>query len=135
MTLIRCALLAVSFCLLVGCSSRSKATATGRFLVLQDVNDLLHAAAGATGRLPAGLADLDRHKGMFPRGYEAVQSGAVVVLWGASIQGEGDIGKNEVVVAYEKGVPTDGGHVLLSAGTVKKMTASDFNAAPKGGVK
>jgi hypothetical protein len=40
-----------------------------------------------------------------------------------------------VVVAYQKGVPTDGGFVLLSAGTVKKMTADEFSTAPKAGKK
>ena len=41
--------------------------------------------------------------------------------------------KGEAVVAYEKQVPTDGGYVLLSAGSVKKMTAEEFAAAPKAG--
>jgi hypothetical protein len=132
MTLVRFALVAVCLCLVVGCSSRSKGTAAGGFLLLQEVNDLLHASAGATGRAPARLADLERHKGMFPRGYEAVLSGAVVVLWGTPLKGEGEVGKDEVVMAYQKAVPTEGGYVLLSAGTVKKMTAAELNSAPKG---
>ena len=125
--------MAASLGLLAGCSSRSKVTAAREFMVLQDVRELLHAAAGAAGRPAAGLADLERYKGMFPRGYEAVQSGAVAVLWGTPLKGEGEVGKDEAVVAHEKGVPTDGGYVLLSAGTVKKMTAAEFSTAPKGG--
>src|SRR5262249_1364818 len=102
--------------------------------LLQDVNDLLRAASGPSGRMPTKLADLDRVKNNFPRGYEAVKSGNVVVLWGSPAQGEGDIGKtSEAVVAYEKQVPTEGGHVLLSAGSVKKMTADEFAKAPKAG--
>jgi hypothetical protein len=61
-----------------------------------------------------------------------VKSGDVVVLWGTTLQGEGDVGKDEIVVAYEKDVPTSGGFVLLSAGTVKKMTADEFKAARPG---
>jgi hypothetical protein len=61
-----------------------------------------------------------------------VKSGEVVVLWGAALKGEGAVGQDEAVVAYEKGVPTDGGYVLLSAGTVQKMNAAEFAAAPKG---
>jgi hypothetical protein len=38
-------------------------------------------------------------------------------------------------LAYEKATPTDGGYVLLSAGTVKKMTAAEFDTAPKAGKK
>ncbi len=98
----------------------------------REVNDLLHASAAAGIEPPASLADLDRHKSMFPRGYEAVKSGEVVVLsWGTPLKGEGQVVLAEAVLAYEKGVPTDGGHVLLSAGTVKKMTAAEFSAAPK----
>jgi hypothetical protein len=83
--------------------------------------------------VPAGVADLDRYKAMFRRGYEAVKSGSVVVLWGTPLKGEGDVGKGEVVLAYKKGVPTDGGFVLMSAGSVKKMTVAEFKAASKGG--
>jgi len=134
-TLLRCLTTAAALGLLAGCSSKpSGAAVAPEVTLLQDVNDLLRAA-GTSGRLPAQGADLDRHKNMFPRGHEAVKTGNVVVLWGAPFQGEGDVGKNEVVVAYEKNVPTEGGHVLLSAGSVKKMTAAEFNAAPKAGQK
>jgi hypothetical protein len=117
--------------LLAGCSSHPGGTAASEAILLQDVNDLLRASAGPSGRLPSKIADLNRQQKMFPRGYDAVKSGDVVVLWGAPMKGEGDAGKDEVVVAYEKAVPTEGGHVLLSAGTVKKMSASEFQAAPK----
>lgn len=132
-TLLRCLATAAALGLLAGCSGRpSGAAVAPEVTLLQDVNDLLRAA-GTSGRLPAKQADLDRHKNMFPRGYETVKAGSVVVYWGAPFQGEGDVGKNEAVVAYEKNVPTEGGHVLLSAGSVKKMTAAEFTAAPKAG--
>jgi hypothetical protein len=72
---------------------------------------------------------------MFPKAYESVKSGEVIVLWGTSPKGEGDVGNDEVVLAYEKKVPTEGGYVLMSAGTVKKMTAAELNSAPKAGKK
>jgi len=133
--LLRFLTLAVALGLLTGCSSRpSGAAVPQEATLLQDVNDLLRAASGPSGRMPTKLADLDRVKNNFPRGYEAVKSGNVVVLWGSPAQGEGDIGKtSEAVVAYEKQVPTEGGHVLLSAGSVKKMTADEFAKAPKAG--
>ena len=120
--------------LLAGCGPRPTADAPTT-PVLPEVSDLLRAAAGAAGRPPASLADLDGYKAMFPQGYEAVQSGDVVVLWGAPMKGEGEAGKDETVVAYEKAVPTDGGYVILSSGTIKKMTPTQFNATPKGGPK
>ena len=124
---------AAGFGLLAGCSSRpgGEGEVSPEFAKLQELNDLLHVASGATGRVPAKLADLVRHRSMFPRGYEAANSGNVVILWGAPLKGEGDMDKDEAVVAYEKAVPTEGGYVLLSAGTVKRMTAAEFQEAPK----
>jgi hypothetical protein len=133
MMLVRCVAVAIAFGLLAGCSSQRKGEAPAVFTVLQDVNDLLRAAEGTAGRPPSKLADVDRHQAMFSRGYAAVKSGDVVVLWGAVLKGESEVGKDEAVVAYEKNVPTAGGYVLLSAGTVKQMTAAEFNAAPKSG--
>lgn len=121
--------------LFAGCSSQKVAEIPAEFTILQDVNDLLHSAAGALGKSPARLSDLERYESMYPRGYHAVKSGDVVVLWGAPLKGEGETGKDEAVVAYEKNAPTNGGYVLFSAGTVKKMTAADFGAAPKAGKK
>ena len=135
MTPVRCVMLATGLCLLASCSSRPRERAAPEFGLLQEVNDLLHSSAGALARPPAKLDDLSKHKSIYPRGYEAVQSGAVVVLWGAALKGEGDAGKDEAVLAYEKTTPTEGGYVLLSAGTVKKMTATEFNTAPKAGKK
>jgi hypothetical protein len=39
------------------------------------------------------------------------------------------VGEDEAVPAYEKAAPTDGGFVLLSAGSVQKMSADDLKAA------
>jgi hypothetical protein len=121
--------------LLPGCSSKPPAEAVPDFTLLQEVNDLLHAATDSAKHPPTKVSDLNRYASRFPMGYEAVKSGNVVVLWGAAQKGEGDVGKDEAVVAYEKAVPTEGGYVLLSAGTVKKMTPAEFNAAPKAGKK
>jgi hypothetical protein len=137
MVIVRCATVAAGLGLLAGCgsSSRPPAQDDAAATVLQEVNSLLRGAAGATGRPPSRLADLDKYQMMFTRGYAAVKSGDVVVLWGTPLKGEGEAGKDEAVVAYGKGVPKDGGYVLMSAGTVKKMTAEEFGAAPKAGKK
>ena len=98
-------------------------------------NYLIQTAAGASGRSPGSAADLSRYQTMYPRAYQPVRSGDVVVLWGTPLKGESEVGQDEVVLAYEKGVPNDGGYVLLSAGTVNKMTAAEFTAAPKAAKK
>ena len=135
MTFVRWVVVVAGFALLPGCSPQPPRETAPAFGELLEVSDLLHSAAGAAGRPPARLDDLNRYQSMYPRGYAAVKSGDIVVLWGAALKGEGEVGKDEAVVAYEKGVPTDGGFVLLSAGTVKKITAAEFSAAPKAGTK
>ena len=76
--------------------------------------------------------DFAKYEAGYPLGYAAVQSGEVVVVWGAKIAGEGDAGSAPAnVVAYEKKTPAEGGLVLLQNGTVKEMTASEFASAPK----
>jgi hypothetical protein len=132
MTLVRCVVIATGLGVALGCSSSQPVgEVPPAYTLLQDVDSLLRSSGGAAGRPPARVADMDRYRSMYPRGYAAVKSGDVVVLWGTALKGEGDAGKDEVVVAYEKSAPSDGGHVLLSAGTVKKMTAAEFNEAPK----
>jgi hypothetical protein len=133
MLAIRTGTLVAAACLLAGCSSGGGGggpTDEG-YTLLQEVNELLRAAAGTIGRPPGKVADLNPHQAMFPRAHAAIKDGAVVVLWGTPFKGEGEVGKDEAVLAYEKNVPTDGGYVLLSAGTVKKMSASEFQSAPK----
>jgi hypothetical protein len=98
---------------------------------LQDVADLIRATTQPNGRGPTKLADLDRVREMYPRGYEAIKSGEVVVLWGTGVKGEGEMAKGGEVIAHEKDAPTAGGYVLLTSGEVKRMTADEFRAAPK----
>jgi hypothetical protein len=119
-----------------GCSSRSipAGDVAGAPVSIVETNELLKAATGALGHPPTKVADLDKHQSLFPRAYAAIKSGDILVLWGVQPKGEGDIARGgETVVAYEKNVPTEGGYVLFSAGTIKKMTAAEFSAAPKAG--
>ena len=96
---------------------------------------MIRAGTKPNGQGPTKLSDLDKVKDMYPRGYEAVKSGEVVVLWGMPVKGEGEMGKGGEVIAYEKDAPANGGYVLLSGGEVKKMSAAEFNAAPKAAAK
>ena len=118
-----------------GCSSAGPTKSDPESTDFQELGELFHAAAGKVGHAPTKLADLGSAKGVFPRAYELVKSGNVIVLWGTAPKGEGDVGNAEVVLAYEKKVPTEGGYVLMSAGTIKKMSAAEFEAAPKTGKK
>jgi hypothetical protein len=114
--------------LLGGCSSAPPQEDIPVIVTLQEVHGLLVSP----DRPPNSLDDVVGSRWLYQSGYEAISSGDVVVLWGITPKGEGEAGKDETVIAYEKDVPTNGGYVLLSAGTVKKMTAGEFAAAPKG---
>ena len=121
--------------LAAGCSSSSGAgeAVPPATIDLQEVADLLRSAAG-TGRTPTKLSDLAATQSMYPRGYEALKSGEIVVLWGAPIAGEGaasEGGAPKAVLAHEKKTPAEGGYVLLQDGTVEQLTADEFKAAPK----
>jgi hypothetical protein len=62
---------------------------------------------------------------------QAVKSGKYVILWGTTIPKDG-AKASSTILGYEKDVPTAGGLVLMGDGNVKKMTAAEFQSAPKG---
>jgi hypothetical protein len=129
MTLPKYAAIALCAGLLAGCSS---GTAINQEMTdLQDLKQLLRAAAKRAGHPPARLADLDPFQAKYPEVYNLVKSGDLVVLWGTPIDMEKDAGKLEMVLAYGRDVPTNGGYVLTSAGNVTKMSAAEFASAPK----
>lgn len=97
---------------------------------VQEAVGLIRNHSTQFGRGPAKAADLARYESEFPYGLKAVQSGEVVVVWGATVAGEGG-GGSEAVVAFAKGAPTQGGAVGLASGRVVTMTAAEFAAAPK----
>src|SRR5262245_29366415 len=137
MTACKCLMPFVGLAILAGCSSQQAgdvAEMRGAPASLFEVNDLLHGG-GANGGPATQLSDFEKRKSLFPRGYHAVKNGDIIVLWGVPPKGEGEVekGVRQEIVAYEKDVPSAGGYVLYSGGTIKKMTASEFAAAPKAG--
>jgi hypothetical protein len=129
MTLPKYAAIALCAGLLAGCSSGTP-TNQGKN-DLQELKHLLRAAAKRTGHPPARLSDLDLFQAKYPEVYNLVKSGDLVVLWGTPIKPEKGTGKPEMVLAYGKDVPTDGGYVLMATGNVTKMSAAEFASAPK----
>ena len=128
MSLLKYAGIALCAGLLAGCSSGTAANQVKNDL--QELKLLLRAAAKRAGPPPARLADLDVFQSKYPEVYGLVKSGNLVVLWGTPLKAEKDAGKSEMVVAYGKDVPTDGGYVLTSTGNVTKMSAAEFASAP-----
>jgi hypothetical protein len=60
----------------------------------------------------------------------SLQSGKYVIYLGVKITDLKE-GSSNTVLAYEAGVPTSGGLVVMADGFVKTMTAGEFAAAPK----
>jgi hypothetical protein len=138
MTLLKYMVIALCAGFLAGCSSGGGIVATQEMLDLEEVKRLLHTAASKIGHPPARLADLEGFQKKWPEAYNSLKSGDYVVLWGTPInwgtpisKSKGDVGKPEMVLAYEKAAPTDGGYVLTSAGNVTKMSAAEFASATK----
>jgi RNA polymerase sigma factor (sigma-70 family) len=83
-------------------------------------------AQGKNGRLPAKLEELTNLKRELPQVYQAIQDGAYVVIWGAPYSAE-------VIIAYERDVPRKGGVVLAGDGSVRVLSAEEFQTASKAG--
>ncbi|CAN5126303.1 hypothetical protein BH10PLA2_BH10PLA2_09970 [soil metagenome] len=118
-------LLVVTF--LSGCTeSRRPSTGAERSvaLAMPEVQDLYFSYQKAEGKPPAKLADLDKLRHAFANGYRAIQSGEIVVIWGAVLA-------PEVPIAYEKETPETGGLVLFGTGVSKNLSAEAFNALKK----
>ncbi|MHC5537021.1 hypothetical protein ACYOEI_01965 [Singulisphaera rosea] len=85
---------------------------------------------------PKAIKDLMKASGSSPGGYEAVRSGDVVVHWDAALPDTNErpgVNPSDKVLAYVKRVPKEGGPVLMLDRTVRRMSAEEFQAAPKAG--
>jgi hypothetical protein len=79
----------------------------------------------SNGRPPKQLSDLKPFAGINPVGYQALQNGQYIAVWGVSASDAG------AVIAYQKDAPKQGGAVLMADGSVKNMTADELQAALK----
>jgi hypothetical protein len=79
--------------------------------------------------LPRKPEDFTDFWDSMPSAFERIKAGEFVVAWGVGRSTAP--GAAEQILIYEKKAPADGGAVLLRDGTVKQMTAAEFNAAPK----
>jgi hypothetical protein len=114
-----------------GCSTSSSGSASAPPTAgddLLEVSGLLRDYTAEFRKGPARVADLQKNEPLYTRGFQAVRTGAVVVVWGVPMPAEGG---GDGVIAYEKKAETDGGAVLLQNGTVKQMTADEFRSAAK----
>jgi hypothetical protein len=73
---------------------------------------------------------------MGPSGMAAMKNGEIIPFYKAALPdlgAEPGKGAGDVVLAYEKKVPTEGGMVLMLNRTIRTMTAEEFKSARKAG--
>lgn len=96
-----------------------------RFDAAQDLRNIaqLYSAAALLGTAPKKVEDLPELPNQLA---QAIRDGVYVVLWNAAPNAA-----SSTVVAYEKDVPDKGGMVAKLGGQVERMTAQEFQTAPK----
>jgi hypothetical protein len=100
----------------------------GERYMLTSVGEMLTYRALDTSKPPKGPADLASQEPVNSAAFKQVKSGDIVVVWGANPQQ----GADDKILAYQKATPDAGGLVLMLDGTtVKRMTAEEFQAAPR----
>jgi hypothetical protein len=99
------------------------------FGTFEEVAGLYRSATGMRKKPPTSLADLSRSRDNFMNGYQAIEKGDIIVIWGVTPLAEDS--PTDEVLAYKSDVSTKGGPVLLKNLTTKKMSADEFNNAPK----
>jgi hypothetical protein len=94
---------------------------------LAEIYEIYTGYAKRNQRPPRQWSDLNQaeFQGVYPIGFQALQSGQYIAVWGVSGKDEG------TVLAYEKDAPAKGGMVLMADGTVKTMSANELQAALK----
>jgi hypothetical protein len=103
---------------------------------LGDVGELYRLYTVETNKPPARTADFLPMGRMNPMGVKAIESGDVIVRFGANLPDTGEEpgkGPGDEVLAYHKDVPTSGGPVLMLDRTTRTMTPEEFQAAKVAG--
>jgi hypothetical protein len=118
--------------LLLGCSGiQQAANRQKRANELKAVGLAYHNFNDTYARGPANAGEIAPFLQDFPEALQAVQSGDLVVIWGAKIPSDFPEGTANTILGYEKDAPTKGGQVLLADASVRPMSAKDFQAAPR----
>ena len=99
---------------------------------------LYHEFYAAHGRAPNGLAELksftpplnsgELHRG--ERAFDAIRRGQIVIIWSAVFRDDGEE-NDKYLLGYESTAPEKGGITIRAGGSVREMTAEEFNAYPK----
>ena len=113
-----------------GCANRHPATpedGSPQVVRLREIFRMAQMRKKGNQPRATRVEDFKQAELAYPQGFQALRSGACVFVWGAYADPSAD--RATTVLAYEKEVPSQGGYVVMLDGTVKTMTAEEFNAA------
>jgi hypothetical protein len=131
--------LILSATIFVGCQASTRPTMPGPSVEskLRDIAELCRVYQKVHNAPPRKISDLSRGGNQAtPGAFAAIQSGSIVLrLEAPLVSTEKEPGKPEsdLVLAYEKQVPTQGGWVLMLDRRIRTMTAAEFKAAKLAG--
>lgn len=94
---------------------------------LQDLRQLLEYVKNEKKNLPTRVAQVQPIEPLFPGAYLGLLREDIVYVWGLPLHEYGA----DKVLAFDKKAPSEGGWVLMQDGTLKQMTADEFNATPR----
>jgi hypothetical protein len=113
----------------IGCGPSTTGPESVAQLSIGQVGQIFHFYQKGQKPPPQGLKDIQPLQNQFPAAVASIKSKEVLVYWGVGISDGPEAAST--VLAYHKDVPEKGGEVLMQDGTSKKMTAEEFQAAPK----
>ncbi len=112
-----------------GCGPSTAGPESVAQLSIGQVGQVFHLYQKGQKPPPKGLQDLEPMGRAYPAALASIRSKEVLIYWGAGLSDAPEAAST--VLAYQKDVPEKGGEVLMQDGTAKKMTAAEFQSAPK----
>jgi hypothetical protein len=114
-----------------GCGIQKAAERAKKKNILMQAGLAYHQCHDTLTRGPKDLEEFKKYGGAPPEVNQALEHGDFAVFWGVHIIKDMPKGTGVTVLGYDKDVPAQGGWVLMGDGTVKEMTAKEFEAAPR----
>jgi hypothetical protein len=113
-----------------GCSQKSPTSPEQslRQTELKQIWEVYTSYVTEKKRAPTSRADVQGYGTAFSEGMRALKGGQCVVIWGVADPMGASANR---VLAYDKETPHQGGLVVFGNGTVKTLTAEEFQTAPK----
>jgi hypothetical protein len=113
-----------------GCGIRQAAQRQQRSNQLKIIGPAYHDFLDANaGKAPTQASDLQQYVGD-AAAYQALTDGSFVLLYGVKLA-DMTAGSGNTILGYDAGTPQGGGFVLMGDGSVRTVTAQEFQSMPQ----